>query len=79
MYIESYSNFQQSYGTSGFNQLQMLISTQYGSLKTAFVVFSEASVVSNTTYLLYTHARSTMGFTDYQCLLGSDAYPPSKN
>ena len=34
--------------------------------------------MDNTTRLLYTHARSTMGLTDYQFLLGSDAYPPTK-
>ena len=78
MYSESYSNFQQSYGTTGFPQLTLLIPTRYSSLKTAFVIFRKASAVTNATYLLYTSARSTFGLTDYQFLLGSDAYPPTK-
>ena len=77
IYSETYSNFQQSYANA-FSQLQLLIPTRYSSLKTAFVMFRKASAVANATRLLYTHARSTMGLTDYQFLLGSDAYPPTK-
>ena len=78
IYSETYTNFQQAYGATGFSNLQMLIPTRYSSLKTVFVIFRKASAVANATHLLYTHARSTMGLTDYQFLLGSDAYPPTK-
>ena len=68
IYSETYSNFQQSY-TAAFAQMQLLIPTRYSSLKTAFVIFRKASAVANATRKLYTHARSTMGLTDYQFLL----------
>ena len=77
IYSESYSNFQQAY-QNAFSQLTLLIPTRYSSLKTAFVIFRKKDTVSNNTYLLYPSARSTFGLTDYQFLLGSDAYPPTK-
>ena len=77
IYSESYTNFQQSY-SAAYPQLQLLIPTRYSSLKALFVIFRKASAVANAIRLLYTSARSTMGFSDYQFLLGSEAYPPTK-
>lgn len=77
IYSESYQNFQQSYAST-FPQLQLLIPSRYSSLKTAFVIFRKATAVANATYVLYPSARSTMGLVDYQFLLGSDTYPPTK-
>ena len=74
---ETYSNFEQSY-SAAFPQLQLLIPTRYSSLKTAFVRFRPAAAVANHSSLLYTSSRATMGLTDYQFLLGSEAYPPTK-
>ena len=77
IYSETYSNFEQSY-SAAFPQLQLLIPTRYSSLKTAFVIFRPSTAVANATYLLYPSSRATMGLTDYQFLLGSEAYPPTK-
>ena len=76
-YSESYSNFQQSYAAA-FGQLQLLIPSRYSSWKTAFLIFRKQSAADNAMYLLHPSARSTMGLTDCQFLLGSNAYPPAK-
>ena len=77
IYSETYTNFERSY-SNAFPQVQLLIPTWYSSLKTAFVIFRKDTAVANGTYYLYPSSRTTMGLTDYQFLLGSEAYPPTK-
>ena len=77
LYSETYTNFQQSF-SSAFSQLQLLIPTRYSSLKTVFVIFRPATTAANATYVLFPSSRVNFGLTDYQFLLGSDAYPPTK-
>jgi hypothetical protein len=79
IYSETYSNFEQTY-SAAFDQLQLLIPTWYSSkaLKTAFLIFRPAAAVAHATHLVYTRSRATMSLTDYQFLLGSDAYHQRK-
>ena len=77
IYSETCTNFEQSYAAA-FPQLQLLIPTWYSYLKTSFVIFRPKDDVANTSRLLYTSSRAMMSLTDYQFLLGSEAYPPTK-
>ena len=60
IYSETYTNVQQSYSTS-FCKLQLLIPTQYSSLKTVFTIFRPSGTANGTGYVLFQSLRVTFG------------------